>query len=828
MATSPSPTGRRPAVRARESFMSQRPQLARQEREDGDVDAALRANIEASADTWVVYRTERDADGLFLDLRVEYANTSYWEFTGLDRRTATGRGIAEITPELRWVGTLGAMRKAAETGEAVELREVRQVRQLGPNKGATYVGTVAIQPLGELLAVSFRDATEVLEAKAAAVLSASQLEAIFESTPIAMHVYDFATGTVRGNRAALALLGYTAEEVAASSMLADEGSGGPQARWEFRATFADLNRSVLAGEPIRIDELELTTKSGHQIIVSCHLAPAFGPEGDVVAAVTCFVDLTETKRLTAERDKLAGAIEQAAESVEITDLEGRISYVNPSFERVTGYRRDEVVGKSPAILKSGVHTPAFYEAMWATLNSGAPWIADFVNRRKDGSLFTEAAVITPIKDAAGNQIGYVSVKRDVTNERVIEERSARLLRERALIADTIRGLRTGDTVEETAQAICRQVVGMRELSAAQIFIFELDGRAVPIGFVVAGSDDPPLRRLPRPRSRYLHERAEQGPWIEPWVERGGHPYNRLLSSLGTHVVGYAPIRHEGRVIGLLVVDAAETVDEASLAEEIPAIVEFADLAGAVVGSAVGERTEVRRSRDRIAKVIIGRAYHPVFQPIVELDGGAFVGYEALTRFDDNVAPDVRFDEAAAVGIGMDLELATLREALAASIDLPKGAWLNLNCSPELIMSGSALRGIIENSDRAIVLEVTEHAEIADYQRFKEAIRALGPHVRLAVDDAGAGYSSLRHILELRPAFVKLDRSIVTGLESDEVRRAMVAGLKQFARSTGSRIIPEGIETQAELEALRSLDVKLGQGFLLGRPVPSTSLGILAP
>ena len=808
--------------------MSQRPQLAAQDHLAVDVVAALQAAVEGSADSWVIYRAIRDTRGGFLDLRIEYGNTSFWEFTGLDRNVALARGLVELTPDLRWDGVLGLFRQAIESGEPRELHRVHQVRQYGRNKGAAYVGTIVMLPFSDLLAVTFRDATEILEANAAAFTSAAQLEAIFESNPVAMHVYDFATGTVRGNKAALALLGYTAEEVAASSMLADEGNGGPKSKWEFRSTFADLNQQVLAGESVRIDELELTTKSGSHIIVSCQVAPAFGPGGDVIAAVTCFLDLTETKRVTYERDHLAGAIEQAMESVEITDLEGRISYVNPSFERVTGYRRDEVIGKKPSIIKSGVQPPAFYEAMWAALTSGAPWVADFVNRRKDGTLFTEAAVISPIKDAAGTPIGYVSVKRDVTNERLLEERSARLLRERALIADTIRGLRTTDTVEETAKAICRQVVSMRDLTSAQIFIFELDGRAVPIGFVVAGGEDPPHRRLPGPRSRYLRERAEQGPWIEPWVERSGHPYNRVLSSLGTHVVGYAPIRHDGRVIGLLVVDAAESVDESSLAEEIPALVEFADLAGAVVGSAVAERTEVRRSRDRIAGVIIGRAYHPVFQPIVELDSGASVGYEALTRFDDKVAPDVRFDEAAAVGIGMDLELATLREALAAAVNLPADAWLNLNCSPQLILAGSALRGVIESTDRSIVLEVTEHAEIADYQRFKEAVRSLGPHVRLAVDDAGAGFSSLRHILELRPAFVKLDRSIVTGLEGDEVRRAMVAGLHQFTRSTGSRLIPEGIETQAELEALRSLDVRLGQGFLLGRPVPSTSLGVVAP
>jgi EAL domain-containing protein (putative c-di-GMP-specific phosphodiesterase class I) len=117
-----------------------------------------------------------------------------------------------------------------------------------------------------------------------------------------------------------------------------------------------------------------------------------------------------------------------------------------------------------------------------------------------------------------------------------------------------------------------------------------------------------------------------------------------------------------------------------------------------------------------------------------------------------------------------------------------------------------------------VLEVTEHAAIADYPAFRAAMAAFGPRVELAVDDAGAGFASLRHILELRPAFVKLDRSLVAGLESDYARHAMIAGLRHFARATGFRLIAEGIETDQELAILRALDIQLGQGFLLGRPL----------
>jgi PAS domain S-box-containing protein len=526
-----------------------------------------------------------------------------------------------------------------------------------------------------------------------------------------------------------------------------------------------------------------------------------------------------TLRERSERNRLAAGIEQVAESVIITDADARITYVNPAFERVTGYARDEVIGKNPRLLQSGLQPASFYEAMWAAITNGVPWRADFVNRRKDGTLFTEEAVISPVRDSTGAITSYVAVQRDVTHERALMERSTQLARERALIAETIRGLSRGDTPQATAQAICRQVVSLTGVRTAGLFLFELDGRAWPIGFVVEGQPDPPLRRLPFQRSRHLLERAAEGPWIEPWVNRPWHPYNQLLNDLGVHAVAYAPVRHDGRLIGLLMVDAGTSAQEIAVAEVVPPLVEFADLAGALIGREVAERTEARRGRDHILGIIGNRAFGSVFQPIVELKRNAIVGYEALTRFNDGANPELTFAQAVAVGLGLELETVTIGAALAAAKTLPKSAWLDLNASPDLILAGEPLRTLLAGSRRRLVLEVTEHAAIADYPAFRAAMAALGPKVELAVDDAGVGFASLRHILELRPAFVKLDRWLVADLESDEARQAMIVGLRHFAHVTGCRLIAEGIETDRELAVLRLLAIPLGQGFQLGRPLP---------
>jgi EAL domain-containing protein (putative c-di-GMP-specific phosphodiesterase class I) len=214
-----------------------------------------------------------------------------------------------------------------------------------------------------------------------------------------------------------------------------------------------------------------------------------------------------------------------------------------------------------------------------------------------------------------------------------------------------------------------------------------------------------------------------------------------------------------------------------------------------------------------------RQYHPVFQPIVDLVTREVVGFEALSRFDDGIPPDVRFAEAERVGLGYNLEMATLRAAITEAVRLPAGTFLSVNASPGLVLrSDRAFRQLIKTSPMPLVLELTEHVPISDYGAVRDAIAQLGD-IGLAVDDAGAGYASFRHILELRPTYAKLDLSLIRGIDGDDLRQGLAAGLQYFAYKTGCRLIAEGVETPAEADLLQRLGIELGQGYLFGRPVP---------
>ncbi len=521
----------------------------------------------------------------------------------------------------------------------------------------------------------------------------------------------------------------------------------------------------------------------------------------------------------AELRRLAMAVEQSAESVMLTDLAGNIEYVNPAFERISGYTSAEVLGQNPRILHGGRHDRVFYEVMWETLTAGRPWVGELVNRRKDRSFYTEEATISPIRDATGTTTSYVAVKRDVTAERGAQAREAVRARERAQIAQALAALEPRATAEETADAICRRIVQLPEAEAAVILVFDPDGTAMPIG--AAETEGGVLRRakVGDARAQHLRTRAAAGPWIETWEQATGHSFGEAFRALGIRAFVYAPIWIEQDAVGLLEVGSSDADASVRLVERLPAIVEFASIASAVLGPVIASRATLGRFRGRIADLLAARAFHPVFQPIVDLESREVVGYEALTRFDSGQRPDLCFADAWSVGLGPELALATLGAAAAAATGLPRAAWLDLNISPRELASPERLRAILWSADRPLVLEVTEHEVIEDYDAVRDAIQALGLDLRVAVDDAGAGVANFSHIIDMRPDFVKLDISLVRNVNANLGRQAMVVGMRHFARTAGCRLIAEGIETEEEAATLRGLGVEFGQGYLFGRPEP---------
>lgn len=247
------------------------------------------------------------------------------------------------------------------------------------------------------------------------------------------------------------------------------------------------------------------------------------------------------------------------------------------------------------------------------------------------------------------------------------------------------------------------------------------------------------------------------------------------------------------------------------------------LADVVATTGNGER-DLHTQRAAIEETIERAAFETCFQSVVGLADAQAVGAEALTRFADGTPPDERFPIASATGLGLDLELATLQSAIRSARRLPGPGFLSLNVSPGILRDRAReLEALLDGTSRQVVLEITEREAIDDYASVRDAVSSLGPSVHLSIDDAGAGFASLRHVVMLEPDYVKLDRSWTAELDDSPSHQAMVAGLVHFAGTTGCRLVAEGIETASQRDILLDLGVELGQGYLFGRPAPAVQL-----
>jgi len=332
--------------------------------------------------------------------------------------------------------------------------------------------------------------------------------------------------------------------------------------------------------------------------------------------------------------------------------------------------------------------------------------------------------------------------------------------------------------------------------------------------MLEGWDDPAWSLGPT-AIRALGERIRGGPWL-----RAGLPTRRPapgepveLAVPGTLAV--APLEADTGTVGAIAL--AATADRPGSAQLLSVAIDLSVAVAALVVPELERSEAIDGRRQRVRDAVFGRGFVPVYQPVVRLGDGAVVGYEALTRWTDGVGPAERFAEAAAVGIAEEVERETMRVALAGAAGLPDDLWLSVNASVSTLGAGG-LHEVLAGAARPIVVEITEHEPIDDEAALRAAVDAL-PRVRLAVDDAGAGYASLQTVHSLRPDFVKLDLVWARDIDLDLARQALVGGMVRFAEECGSRIIAEGIETRDELATLRALGVELGQGYLLGRPAP---------
>jgi PAS domain S-box-containing protein len=530
-------------------------------------------------------------------------------------------------------------------------------------------------------------------------------------------------------------------------------------------------------------------------------------------------------RLSLERSERL--VESANDAIVSISQDGRITSWNSRAQDLFGWARDDVLGRTltELVIPERWRVP-HRQAIDKLVRAGLPVS---LTRHSTGLAgLHKAGHEVPIEvSIAHEQIDddwvFTGFMRDQASEAAAREELRSEVQRREQVAASLARIRPTGSPERIAGSICDEIA--ETLGLELVFVEEVVGRGrtaaiVPLAFHLEETHSViPIdvgKPLPRPRGRQLLERARGGPWVSDLAVEERTPYLETWFAAGLRSAAYVPIGEPGDPMAILIVGSSHA-DVGRLARLLSDFLEYGAIAAAYLGQALADRRAIGQTRQVIQAVIRQSSFRPVFQPIIDLERNEPIGYEGLTRFADGRAPDLVFAEADAAGLGLELELATMARLVRAAERIPLGLQLSLNASPELILSGRLAAALPSWRER-VILEVTEHVEISDYPAVRAAVEALGM-VRLAVDDAGAGFASLRHIIELQPEYMKLDISLVRGIEDDPARQALVAGMVYFAVLTDRTLIAEGIETQEELDTLRMLGVDLGQGYLLGRPGP---------
>lgn len=232
------------------------------------------------------------------------------------------------------------------------------------------------------------------------------------------------------------------------------------------------------------------------------------------------------------------------------------------------------------------------------------------------------------------------------------------------------------------------------------------------------------------------------------------------------------------------------------------------------------------AREQLLSIFARSGLEMVYQPVIRLDGRTVAFFEALARFgcSPGRGPADWFAAAAAAGLRAELEMLAIRRAIRGLDSLPDASAISINASPATVLRRDFPAVFDSVSPERIVIELTEQDSVPSYDQLTGVLAPLRRRgIRIAVDDAGAGHSSFRHILQLRPDIIKLDASLCRGIDEDPMQRALVSALVTFSRQVGSELVAEGVESTGELECLRDLGMLVIQGNVLARPMRAEAI-----
>jgi diguanylate cyclase (GGDEF)-like protein/PAS domain S-box-containing protein len=547
-------------------------------------------------------------------------------------------------------------------------------------------------------------------------------------------------------------------------------------------------------------------------------------------------DITERRKAEKQLKILSQACEQSPASIVITDVQGNITYVNPKFEEISGYKSAEVLGRNPRVLKSGNKTKEDYELMWKTLASGRNWHGEFHNRRKSGELYWERASISPISDQYGVVTHYVAVKEDITKEK----QQAESLFHQAHY-DHLTGLPNRILAKDRLQQAIESALRHKHLVG--LMFLDLDNFKKVNDTLGHDAGDQLLVEVSERLQRALRQ-------TDTVARLGGDEFliildqvshSRRLTAIAQRLLGVMrqPVNLQGLEffvhgsIGITVFP-----DDGFQADVLLRNADTAMYAAKLAGrnmfrfftphmnKAAQQRMAVE---SELRQGLSRQEFKILYQPIVSLESGQIVGAEALMRWHNRllgpVPPDQFIPIAEEVGLIVELgewlldnvccQAARWHSALGE-----QAFWLSVNVSPRQLKDGYFVTILQEFLQRYQVrpewleLEITENLILEENGDLLKNLSDLKEeNIALSLDDFGTGYSSLNYLRKFNFNSLKIDRSFVELLPEDNNTVGLVRAIIAMAHHLELKVIAEGIETQEQWNFLRLQGCDYGQGYL---------------